>query len=593
MHNVRKLLQPFGAARLRKFYCEVKAPTYTPLASNVSARTALQTMLVSVSLVWGLVGAALGQGTTQVFGWGLKANGQTYIPTDATDATQISAGRNHNLALKGDGTLQAWGDNTRGQCIVPSGLSGIAQIAAGGYHNVVLKAIGSIYAWGDGSEGQCTVPNDIVSARSVTAGGAHSLALQHGGTLRAWGRNIEGQCSPPADLKDVTQVAAGWAHTAALKNDGTVQAWGSNYESQCNVPAGLTGVTQIAAGGYHNLALRADGTVLAWGSNYDGQCNVPAALTGVTQVKAGGYHSLVLKADGSPVSWGQNKWGQCSGPTTGHFSGIAAGGFHSLAWIPWSDCNGNGVFDGDDIASGRFADNDRNGQPDVCQGLIEYFADSGELGPPNPVKPATITFGGVLLADADVTLFITATGDFDANNEYLTVRLADSSNPLGYITLGRLFEVGGRNCLAGNNAATLTVPKDTFNRLAASGQLTIILVPSPPVTLGECPNGSMNVTLNYFGIGPDGDCDHDGRLDVRQIGEDRSIDSNLNSRIDNCEYAKGDFDLNGEVDTADLSLALLYLGELDSPFGDLDGDGTVTTADVSLLLMNFGSVVWP
>jgi simple sugar transport system permease protein len=42
-----------------------------------------------------------------------------------------------------------------------------------------------------------------------------------------------------------------------------------------------------------------------------------------------------------------------------------------------------------------------------------------------------------------------------------------------------------------------------------------------------------------------------------------------------------------------LLMALLYIGEVDSPIGDLDGDGTVTTADGSLLLLNFGPVTWP
>ena len=70
-------------------------------------------------------------------------------------------------------------------------------------------------------------------------------------------------------------------------------------------------------------------------------------------------------------------------------------------------------------------------------------------------------------------------------------------------------------------------------------------------------------------------------------------DDNLDGHLDSCSYAKGDFDLDGEVTTADLSVALLYIGEVDSPIGDLDGDGTVTTADVSLLLLNFGPVTWP
>jgi hypothetical protein len=140
----------------------------------------------------------------------------------------------------------------------------------------------------------------------------------------------------------------------------------------------------------------------------------------------------------------------------------------------------------------------------------------------------------------------------------------------------------------------------------------------------------MSVSLNYVGIGATGDCNTNGRLDTREIGEnpvldrDRSArldaceisedpsrdcnangeidsydimlgaaDDNLNGRIDLCEYAKGDFDLSAEVDTADLSVLLLYMGEVGSPFGDFDGDGVITTADLSMLLLNFGPVTWP
>jgi glutamate synthase domain-containing protein 1 len=91
---------------------------------------------------------------------------------------------------------------------------------------------------------------------------------------------------------------------------------------------------------------------------------------------------------------------------------------------------------------------------------------------------------------------------------------------------------------------------------------------------------------------PEWDCNGNARVDTCDFAEG-APDDNLDGHLDSCSYAKGDFDLDGEVTTADLSVALLYIGEVDSPVGDLDGDGTVTTADVSLLLLNFGPVTWP
>ena len=39
-----------------------------------------------------------------------------------------------------------------------------------------------------------------------------------------------------------------------------------------------------------------------------------------------------------------------------------------------------------------------------------------------------------------------------------------------------------------------------------------------------------------------------------------------------------------------VAILLLVFGDVGSPFGDYDGDGIITTADLSMLLMNFGPV---
>ncbi|TAJ78805.1 MAG: hypothetical protein EPO42_07300 [Gallionellaceae bacterium] len=80
----------------------------------------------------------------------------------------ISAGTQHNLALKGDGTVWAWGYNAMGQLgtgaaagfvynqtpkQVP-GLTGIISIAAGAYHSLAVKNDGTVWAWGDNTQGQ-------------------------------------------------------------------------------------------------------------------------------------------------------------------------------------------------------------------------------------------------------------------------------------------------------------------------------------------------------------------------------------------------------------------------------------------------------
>ncbi|MCC4119152.1 hypothetical protein LLG90_27875, partial [Aromatoleum toluclasticum] len=87
-----------------------------------------------------------------------------YLPgkvTDETDWKAISAGREHSLALKTDGTLWAWGANNWGQL-------------------------------GDGTGADRSTPapvNEETDWTAVSAGRDHSLALKTDGTLWAWGAN--------------------------------------------------------------------------------------------------------------------------------------------------------------------------------------------------------------------------------------------------------------------------------------------------------------------------------------------------------------------------------------------------------------------
>ena len=555
---------------------------------------------------------ALAQQSTHLRGWGDNSYGQCSAPIG--NFTQVAVGYTHTVAITTNGSLVAWGNNGDGQCNVPFGT--FSQISAGETHTVGVRTDGSLAACGNNNYGQRNVPAGAFF--KVAAGYYHNTAIRTTGTLVAWGYNSSGQCFVPGGT--FSQVAAGGSHCVGIRTDGSLAAWGDNTYKQCSVPSGP--FLQVAAGALHCVAIRSDGSLTAWGNNGDGQCSVPAGT--YSQIAAGYFHNVACTASGTLVAWGYNAFGQCNVPT-GTFSQIGAGYFHAIGVNPWKDCNGNEIFDGDDLTFGGMSDLNLDGILDSCsQGAIEYHQTSPNLGVPTANIAVNHTFTLQAPADVDVVLSIRAVGDLDANTEYLTVKLNGT-------TAGRLFEVGGVNCSTGNaNNGNITISRALFNSFVAGGSLTVTLLPSPAVTGSECGNGSMSVSLNYVGIGATGDCNANGRLDTREIGEnpvldrDRSArldaceisedpsrdcnangeidsydimlgaaDDNLNGRIDLCEYAKGDFDLDGEVTTADLSVALLYIGEVDSPIGDLDGDGTVTTADVSLLLLNFGPVTWP
>ena len=47
------------------------------------------------------------------------------------------------------------------------------------------------------------------------------------------------------------------------------------------------------------------------------------------------------------------------------------------------------------------------------------------------------------------------------------------------------------------------------------------------------------------------------------------------------------------MDSGDISILLLYFGDIDPVFGDFDGNGRIDTGDVSYVLLNFGQVTWP
>ncbi|MCE2875357.1 MAG: hypothetical protein LW625_06945, partial [Planctomycetaceae bacterium] len=62
------------------------------------------------------------------------------------------------------------------------------------------------------------------------------------------------------------------------------------------------------------------------------------------------------------------------------------------------------------------------------------------------------------------------------------------------------------------------------------------------------------------------------------------IDLDQNGEPDLCQLRRGDLDLNGRMDEADLALLLIMIGE--EPvlgFGDLNGDGVIDGSDVQAL----------
>jgi alpha-tubulin suppressor-like RCC1 family protein len=302
-------------------------------------------------------------------GDGSKTNSTSPVQITALSGfLQVSAGNTHSMGLKSNGTVWTWGDNSLGQLgnstsgtatQSPSritGLTGLTAVSAGSNHSVALRNDGTVWAWGANYYGAlgngqysstanqtATQVTGVSGITAISAGGYHTVALKNDSTVWTWGHNGSGQLGNGTttnsntaamipELSGIIAIAAGGDHTLALKKDGTVWAWGANYSGQLGEGStqmhstpfqitGLTGMSSIAAGAGFSLALGSDGSVWAWGGNDYGQLGdgtntaiwAPERIDALSQIislSAGSNFASAIKNDGTVWTWGYNAQGQ-------------------------------------------------------------------------------------------------------------------------------------------------------------------------------------------------------------------------------------------------------------------------------------------
>jgi len=279
----------------------VPSPTQMPGLSNVTllgSRAYHAVAVKSDGTVWTW-------GLNKHFSLGLNNSTVTDTPNQVSgvsNPSMVTAGYGFSLALLQDQTLVSWGANNSEALgnlaqynggnpndsylpVAVTGLTHVIAVSAGWEHVLALKSDGTVWAWGTNTWGGACGP------------GMGRLGI------------VDGASSPVTDepvptqipgLANVIQVSAGDGHSAVLKSDGTAWTFGANACGQLGngdnsyapqyqpvqVP-GLTNVVWLMARDHHTQAIKSDGTIWSWGSGEQGELGQPCTPILVSQTPSG------------------------------------------------------------------------------------------------------------------------------------------------------------------------------------------------------------------------------------------------------------------------------------------------------------------
>lgn len=277
----------------------------------------------------------------------------------------LSAGGQHNLALKKDRSLWVWGGDSKGQL----GIGSVAPATTETNTNSAMifspARLGNAF-WTD-----------------VSAGLDHSLGVRSDGTLWAWGNNEAGQLGDGtrAQRKKPVQIGAAnnwkkvWAGNAgsfAQKNDGSLFQWGDSTNENSGSEKIVTEPREVDMSnklGLGTLVLRKGGEAVGFGI----VSFQPASRTADLSVQLGLEPGSRIHFTGSKFEGGKNtiKLPRLSGLLAGETNFMDFSEFKRKASSPQSTYAGTArwgkhVYQADLVVGG---DRDGDGFPDETDKL--------------------------------------------------------------------------------------------------------------------------------------------------------------------------------------------------------------------------------
>jgi alpha-tubulin suppressor-like RCC1 family protein len=152
------------------------------------------------------------------------------------------------MALRSNGTVVTWGRTTVAQPRHAALLRDVKAISAGFDHSLALKRDGTVVCWQDNSSkkqmvGQCNNVSKLKNIVDISAGRQFSLALDNQGRVYVWGSDAFGQLNITQNRTDVIKIRAGYVNAVVAYADGAILTTGSElFGARVSRTATSTGV---------------------------------------------------------------------------------------------------------------------------------------------------------------------------------------------------------------------------------------------------------------------------------------------------------------------------------------------------------------